>query len=178
MSDSPIFDTTNAPDPAQPAEQFPVEIPAPADPAPVDGPLAVAVPEVVAPPGGKVITLPSGHKVAVRGTRAIRNRDRERLFSGIDYQSEDRAAAGFHILANILSLLIVGWDVKDYDDATGEPVGDVLPIPSATTEDVLGSLSLEDGSALDDEASEVQKLLMPNFEPNPDQSSPTQPSAG
>lgn len=136
-----------------------------------------AEPGVTAQPGGEVITLPSGYRVAVKGTRAIRYRDRKGLFDGIDFNSENRAAAGFAILTNILRLLITGWDVRDYDDATGEPVGPVLPIPSETTEDVLGGLSIEDGSALDDVAQRVQKVLMPNFDPNPDPASPTRPSS-
>jgi hypothetical protein len=127
------------------------------------------------PAGGRVITLPSGYRVVLRGTRSVRNRDRSRLFAGVDFEAA-RMEAGFTVLANITSVLVVAWDVRDFDDATGEPVGPVLPIPSATTEDVLGLLSLEDASVLDGVAQSVQKLLMPNFEPSPDPASPTQPS--
>lgn len=136
-----------------------------------------AQPDQPVPPGGKVVTLPSGYRVTLRGARTIRNRDRSSLFDGVDFEAS-KMQAGFTVLANILRLLIVAWDVRDFDDATGEPVGEVLPIPSATADDVLGLLSMEDAGVLDGEAQKVQKLLMPNFEPDPDPASPTRPSAG
>lgn len=131
---------------------------------------------VVAPLGGKVITLPSGFKVALRGTRSIRNRDRASIFEGADFENGSKVTAGFTLLSNIVKLLIVSWDVRDFDEATGDLIGEVLPIPSATPLDVLGLLTMEDAAVLDGEAQAVQKLLMPNFEPNPDPASPTRPS--
>lgn len=151
---------------------------APAEHVPVEVPVEVAPVEVVAPAGGQLITLPSGYKVAFRSTRSVRARDRKGLFAGVDFQSNDAMATGMTVLANVEKLLIVEWDVRDYDDATGEPVGDVLPIPSATEEDVLGGLSLEDANALDEASSEAQKVLLPNFAPSPEADSPTPPSAG
>jgi hypothetical protein len=142
-------------------------------PAPVSG-------DVVAPEGGQLITLPSGYKVALRSTRSVRARDRKNLFAGVDFEnaSGDVMATGMTVLANVEKLLITAWDVRDYDDATGAPKGDVLPIPSATTDDVLGGLSIEDANALDEAGAEAQKVLLPNFAPSPDAASPTQPSAG
>jgi hypothetical protein len=167
--------------PSQPAEVFaPAAVPAPESvPAPeaVPAPVVPAEAHLSAPVGGEVITLPSGFRVVLRGTRSVRNRDRAGLFDGVDFET-GKAQAGFRILANILRTLIVAWDVRDFDDATGEPVGEILPIPSASTEDTLGYLSLDDAAALDNAAQKVQRLLMPNFEPNPDPASPTQPSAG
>lgn len=187
MTATPIFDTTSvspddhpldttfgtpagaAPDAAPDAEHVPVEE-APAPPAEV-----FPATDLTVPAGGRVVTLPSGFRVVLKGTRAVRNRDRAGLFDGVDFE-ESKVGAGFAVLSNILRTLIVAWDVRDYDDATGEPVGEILPVPSKTTDDVLGVLSLEDGSVLDAEAQAVQTLLMPNFEPNPDPASPTRPS--
>lgn len=134
-------------------------------------------PSITAPPGGELITLPSGFKVAVRSTNSLKNRDRKSIFGGMN-QNTPAVESGFIVVENILRLVITAWDVRDTDDATGQPTGSILPIPSQTDWDVLGGLSLADGTTLDAVAQKVQKLIAPNFEPNPDAASPTPPSAG
>lgn len=192
MSDLPLPDPVAFPSDgttfAAPGYEAPEPAPAP-EPVPVDPAVDGVVPtdvapapfeHVTAPPGGEVLTLPSGYKVALRATRSVRARDRKDLFTGVDFESKDAIKTGMVVLGNIQKLMITAWDVRDFDDATGAPVGDVLPIPSATEEDILGGLSLEDANALDVATREIQKVLLPNFDPTPtaDPTSPSQPSAG
>lgn len=153
------------------------------EPVPTEAPEVPEVPELVAPAGGELVTLPSGFRVALRSAKSIRNRDRKALYSGINI---DPAAAqtgqlnafefAFDLLANIQKLLIVGWDVRAVDDA-GVPFGDVLPLPSIDPAG-LEDLPIADAAALDKYAEEVQKIISPDFSPNPDPASPTPPSAG
>lgn len=147
------------------------------EPAP-ETPPAPAAPAVAAPPGGEVITLPvSGFQVAVRSAKSLRNRDRQRLLLSMnDDPNQSKVAAGLQMVDLIVGLLVVAWNVRALDEA-GQPVGEVLPIPSLAPES-LGELMIEDANRVNEVAEAARVVIFPDFSPSPDPESPTPPAAG
>jgi hypothetical protein len=172
-----------APDPA-PVDSDPVpDAQDPAQAAPVE-----PASSVVAPPGGKVVALPSGFHVALRNPSGIRARERQFIYDGMDLDSigspgekttignREAVMTGVAMSQRIIALLVSAWDVQAVNDAL-VPFGPVLPLPKDDL-DTLADMPVGDIGVLEKEADVAQKIIMPDFSPNPSEASPTLPSAG
>lgn len=145
---------------------------------PQDGPTTDQQPSSIqAPPGGKVITLPSGFRVALRNPAAIRNRERKWVYEAVAGADESNAVeAGMAMTARITALIITAWDVRSVDDAL-VPYGEVLPIPRDDMEG-LEDMPMGDVAVLDAEAEVARNVILPDFSPSVKTDSPTSPSGG
>jgi hypothetical protein len=170
-----------APDPA-PAVSEPVPVPDP-DPVPDAADAPLVGPSIVAPPGGKVITLPSGFRVALRNPAGIRSRERQFIYDGMNLDSigapgekavmgnREAVMTGVAMTARIIALLVSAWNVRAVDDAL-VPFGPVLPLPKDDL-DTLADMPVGDASVLEKEAEVAQKIIMPDFrEKGPGSSQP------
>lgn len=131
-------------------------------------------PPIVAPPGGSLITTPSGYRIAVRNPNVLRVKDRRKIMAGLD--TENPGESYIDMLNRVAAALILDWDLRAIDDA-GEPHGPVLPLPSLSL-DVLEDVPLAEVGELDRVVRQAMALVMPDFSPSPDEKSPTRPSAG
>lgn len=173
-------------DPA-PAVSEPIPVPDP-DPVPDAADAPLVGPSIVAPPGGKVITLPSGFRVALRNPAGVRSRERQFIYDGMNLDSigapgetpvignREAVMTGVAMSQRIIALLVSAWNVRAVDDAL-VPFGPVLPLPKDDL-DTLADMPVGDASVLEAEADVARKVIMPDFSPNPSESSPTPPSAG
>lgn len=77
----------------------------------------------------------------------------------------------------VLTVAIASWNVTSLDEETGVRTSDVLQIPLHVPEN-LDQVPAEDAAVLAKATEPLRKILMPEFGPDPDEKSPTPPSAG
>jgi hypothetical protein len=94
----------------------------------------------------ETITLPSGNTVTFRDPKAIRQKDRKRIYENTDNRNEE--LKGISLIEGVIAMFVESWSFTD------------LSLPSFNI-DVLGELELGDFDALSLKAGDLIKILFP-----------------
>ena len=94
----------------------------------------------------ETITLPSGNTVTFRDPKAIRQKDRKRIYENTDARNEELKAIS--LIEGVIAMFVESWSFEN------------LSLPNFNIE-VLGELELADFDVLSTKAADFIKVLFP-----------------
>jgi hypothetical protein len=130
------------------------------------------------------ITGPSGFVYTLREPRELTYKHRKFVLKKLGLNADLNGDVNVDVGAVLggleeatLGVAISSWNVTHLDEDTGVRDSEVLLIPMHVPEN-LDQIPAEDAALLATATKDLRKVLMPEFGPNPDEKSPTPPSAG
>jgi len=131
----------------------------------------------------KEITGPSGFVYTLRESRELTYKHRKMVLKKLGLNADlngdvnvDVGAVLGGLEEAILGVAISSWNVTHLDEDTGVRDSEVLLIPMHEPEN-LDQVPADDAAMLAKATAGLRSVLMPEFGPNPDEKSPTPPSA-
>lgn len=129
------------------------------------------------------ITGPSGFEYTLREPGGLTYKHRKQVLKRLGMNADLNGNVNIDVGAVMggleeatLIVAIASWNLTALDEETGVRDSEVLQIPIYVEEN-LDQIPAEDAGVLAKATEPLRKVLMPEFGPDPDEKSPTPPSA-
>ena len=130
------------------------------------------------------ITGPSGFVYTLREPGALTYKHRKQVLKRLGMNADLNGNVNIDVGAVMggleeatLIVAIASWNLTQLDEETGVRDSEIVQIPLYVPEN-LDQIPAEDAAVLAKATEPLRKVLMPEFGPDPDEKSPTPPSAG